>query len=267
MTPIEWLLGRAAQAAPSMITKDEVFTQITDSWLQYNTALEPHNAMSHNQSHSSRKYQAVTGGGWTIKMVLKIILCLFAGTGNSRFPFNLFNQTNLSSLSWTNCNYLRDENVINEHFYQHGKWILAIWSQPSLEHLTSLHIVLAMVICLSDIWWSNLMISNHHVTIDTSNKPTDNSLPGAGPGALETVWPGAACVLFYLSICPSTRPIHFSLHPHNWHKVNIKSKYARIFLLFVEITEFSTTTAYCCSFKASWLFYNQKWVFLIVEDT
>ena len=36
-------------------------------------------------------------------------------------------------------------------------------------------------------------------------------------------------------------PIHLISLPHNWHKVNIKSKYDWIFSLFLKITEFHST--------------------------
>ena len=103
------------QAAPSMITKDEVFTQITDSWQQYTQlgASQYHGQQSVTQH---RKYQ----GGWQLKWCSQLQCnAMHAIDGWERsstwhcIPFNLFNQTNLNCVSWTNCNYLEDEIVIN----------------------------------------------------------------------------------------------------------------------------------------------------------
>ena len=96
--------------------------------------------------------------------------------------------------------------------------------------------------------------------------------PGAGLGAPSltgilnpsldlwaalTVWP---CAALSVHMPQHQTYSQLSLHPHNWHKVNIKSKYAQIFPLFVEITEFRTTAA--CFLVHFWLvrsWYNIKW--------
>lgn len=68
------------QAAPSSITKDWVFTQITDSWLQYNTASS---ASQYQHQQSVTRASQISGtGGMTIKMVLRttmLLKCWMAG--------------------------------------------------------------------------------------------------------------------------------------------------------------------------------------------
>ena len=127
-------------------------------------------------------------------------------------------------------------------------------------------------------WWSVCLISDGAIwwsaIIMLQLTPQTNRLKSSSWG-----WPKSSisgwiqnpslvlthCVAWwYKSICPDTRPIHSSLHPHNWHKVNIKSKYAQIFPLFVEITEFLTTLAY--SIVHFWLVgFLIIWIFQMIQ--